>query len=65
MLTFLELNWNHRFTGKKTKHQYAQVVHTTAKQVISRRVKRAKMKLARAKRAKRLFFIQFVKYVNL
>ena len=48
---------------------YALVVHTTAKQVISRRgrtrmsVKYAKMKYARAKRAKLLFFI--AKYGNL
>ena len=38
---------------------YAHVVHTTAKQVISRH----KMKNARAKRAKIMFFI--VKYANL
>ena len=48
---------------------YAYVVHTTAKQVISRRRKNEnvfkcqKMKNARAKRAKILFFI--VKYANL
>ena len=45
---------------------YADVVHTTAKQVISRRRKNEnvfKMKNARAKRAKILFFI--VKYANL
>ena len=48
---------------------YAHVVHTTAKQVISRRRKNenvskmSKMKNARAKRAKILFFI--VKYANL
>ena len=49
---------------------YAHVVHTTAKQVISRRRKNEnvrakcqKIKNARAKRAKILFFI--VKYANL
>ena len=46
---------------------YAHVVHTTAKQVISRRRKNEivcqKMKNAHAKRAKILFFI--VKYANL
>ena len=49
---------------------YADVVHTTAKQVISRRGKNEnvcemcqKLKNARAKRAKLLFFI--VKYANL
>ena len=49
---------------------YAHIVHTTAKQVISRRGKNEnvcemcqKLKNARAKRAKLLFFI--VKYANL
>ena len=48
---------------------YAHLVHTTAKQVISRRrknenvFKMSKKKNARAKRAKILFFI--VKYANL
>ena len=49
---------------------YAHVVHTTAKQVISRRRKNEKVRAncqkmtnARAKRAKILFFI--VKYANL
>ena len=47
---------------------YGHVVHTTAKQVISRRRKNekvcemSKMKTARAKRAKLLFFT--IKYAN-
>ena len=43
VLTVLELNWNKRLGHKKTKlnicHHYADVVHTNAKQVISRRRK--------------------------
>ena len=41
VLTVLELNWNKRL-GHKTEHlsSYADVVHTTAKQVISRRRKK-------------------------
>ena len=59
----LALRMVSRLGHKKTKldichHNYAHVVHTTAKQVISRRRKNA-----RAKRAKILFFI--VKYANL
>ena len=57
--------------GDKIEHlsSYAHVVHTTAKPVISRRgknekvFKMSKMKNARAKRAKLMFFI--VKYANL
>ena len=41
--TILELNWNQRLGHKKKKIEhlssYAHVVHTTAKQVISRRRK--------------------------
>ena len=59
----LALRMESRLGHKKTKldichHNYAHVVHTTAKQVISRRRKNA-----RAKRAKIKFFI--VKYANL
>ena len=44
VLTILELNWNQRFRGKRTKlSSYAHVVHTTAKQVISRRGKNEKV----------------------
>ena len=56
-------------TEDKIEHlsSYAHVVHTTAKQVISRRRKNENVfkmsKNARAKRAKLLFFI--VKYANL
>ena len=40
VVTDLELNWNQRLGYKKTKiNYYAHVVHTTAKQVISRRRK--------------------------
>ena len=44
VLTVLELNWNQRLGHKRTKlniclSSYAHVVHTTAKQVISRRRK--------------------------
>ena len=44
VLTVLELNWNKRLGHKKTKlnichHNYADIVHTTGKQVISRRRK--------------------------
>ena len=43
VLTVLELNWNKRLGHKKRKlnicHHYAYDVHTTAKQVISRRRK--------------------------
>ena len=40
-LTILELNWNQRLGQDKIEHlsSYAHVVHTTAKQVISRRRK--------------------------
>ena len=74
LLNVLGLIWNQRLGHKKTTFEHllsdAQVVHTTAKQLISRRRKnenvRAKcqnMKNARAMRAKILFFI--VKYANL
>ena len=43
VLTILELNWNQRLGHKRTKlnicHHMLHVVHTTAKQVISRRKK--------------------------
>ena len=44
VLPILELNWNQRFRDKKTKlnicpHMLMHVVHTTAKQIISRRRK--------------------------
>ena len=75
VLTVLELNWNKRLGYKKTlkiEHlsSHADVVHSTAKLVISRRRKNEnvsfkcqKMKYARAKHAQILFFI--VKYANL
>ena len=70
-LTILELNWNQRLGQDKIEHlsSYAHVVHTTAKKVIHviERMRTSskcqKMKNARAKRAKILFFI--VKYANL
>ena len=46
VLTILELNWKQRFRGRKTKlnlSSYADVVHTTAKQVISRHRKNEKV----------------------
>ena len=70
VLTILELKWNHRFSGKKTKLNICHHMLTSFTQLQNRSfhvektrtsVKRAKMKRARAKRAKRLFFIQFVK----
>ena len=73
VLTILELNWNQHLGHKKTKlnichHIYAHVVHTTAKPFyVEERTRTSskchKMKNARAKRAKILFFI--VKYANL
>ena len=39
VLTFLELNWNQRLGHLKNLSSYAHDVHTTAKQVISRRRK--------------------------
>ena len=66
VLTILELNWNQRLGHKNTKMEHllssAHVVHTTAKQVISRRrknenvLKRQKMKNSRAKREKKYCF---------
>ena len=70
--TIQGLNWNLRSGQDKIEHlsSYAHVVHTTAKQVISSRHRKnecvfnmSKMKNARAKRAKILYFI--VKYANL
>ena len=70
-LTILELNWNQRLGQDKIEHlsSYAHVVHTTTKKVIHdiertrTSSKCQKMKNARAKRAKIVFFI--VKYANL
>ena len=73
ILSILELNWNQRFRGKKTTLKISRQVLTSSTQrqnssfyVVERTrtvLKRAKMKSARAKRAKLLFFI--VKYTNL
>ena len=75
VLTILELNWNQRLGHKKTKKSiellssYARVVHTTAKQVISRRrknenvFKMSKDEKCTCKACKILFVI--VKYANL
>ena len=73
VLTILELNWNQRLGHKKTKLKIGQHVLTSSTQLQNRsfhvveRTRRSskcqKMKNARAKRAKILFFI--VKYANL
>ena len=73
VLTIQELNWNQRFRDKKTKLNICHHVLTSSSQLQNRSfhvVERtrtseecAKMKTARAKRAKLLFFV--VKYANL
>ena len=73
VLTLLELNWNQRFRGKRTKLNICDHILTSSTQLQSRsfhvveRTRRSarcpRMKNARAKRAKLLFFI--VKYANL
>ena len=73
VLTILELNWNQRFRGKRTKLNICDHILTSSTQLQSRsfhvveRTRRSarcpKMIYARAKRAKLLFFI--VKYANL
>ena len=73
VLTILELNWNQRFRGKKTKLNICRHMLTLSTQLLKRSfrveertrtsAKCQKMKYARAKRAKLLFFI--VKYANL
>ena len=73
VLTILELNWNQRLGHKKTKLNICHHMLTTSTQLPNRSfhvVERSrtsskcqKMKYARAKRAKILFFI--VKYANL
>ena len=72
-MTILELNWNQRFRGKRTKLNNCHHMLTSSTQlqnksfhVVERTrtsTKCQKMKNARAKRAKLLFFI--VKYANL
>ena len=69
----MELNWNQRFRGKKTKLNICHHTLTSSTQLQNRSfhvvertrtsAKCSKMKYARAKRAKLLFFI--VKYANL
>ena len=71
VLTILELNWNQRFGHKKTNICHHMLTSSTQLQNMSFHVvertrtssKCQKMKNARAKRAKILFFI--VKYANL
>ena len=73
VLTILELNWNQRLGHKKTKlnicHHNAHVVHTTAKQIISRRrknenvFKMSKDEKCTCKACKNTVFI--FKYANL
>ena len=73
VLTIVELNWNQRFGHKKTKLHICQHMLTSSTQLqnksfhVVERTKTAskcqKMKNARAKRAKILFFI--VKYAKL
>ena len=73
LLTFLELIWNQRLGRKKTKLNMSQHMLTSSTQLKNRSFhvvertrtpsKCQKMKNARAKRAKILFFI--VKYANL
>ena len=73
VLTILELNWNQRLGHKKTKLNICHHMLTSSTQLQNRSFhvvertrtssKCQKMKNARAKRAKRVFFI--VKYVNL
>ena len=73
VLTILELNWNQRLGLKKTKWNICDHLLTSSTQLQNRSFhvvertrtssKRQKMKNARAKRAKILFFI--VKYANL
>ena len=73
VLTVLELNWNKRLGHKKTKLNICHHMLTSSTQLQNRsfhvveRTRRSskcqKMKYARAKRAKILFFI--VKYANL
>ena len=73
VLSTMELNWNQRFTDKNTKLKICRQVLTSSTQqqnssfyVVERTrtvLKCTKMKDARAKRAKLLFFI--VKYENL
>ena len=73
VLTILELNWNQHLGHKKTKLNICQHVPTSSTQLQNRSFhvvertrtssKCKKMKSARAKRAKILFFI--VKYANL
>ena len=71
--TILELNWNQRFRGKNTKLNISRHLLTSSRQLQNRSFhvvektrtssKCPKMKNARAKRTKLLFFI--VKYANL
>ena len=73
VLTILELNWNERLGHKKTKLNICHSMLTSSTQLQNRSfhvvertrtsTKCQKMKNARAKRAKILFFI--VKYANL
>ena len=73
VLTVLELNWNKRLGHKKTKLNICHHMLTSSTQLQNRSFhvvertrtssKCQKMKYARAKRAKRLFFT--VKYANL
>ena len=73
VLAFLELNWNQRFRDKQTKLNICHHMPTSSTQLQNRSfhvVERTrtsarcpKMKTARAKRVKLLFFI--VKYANL
>ena len=73
VLTVLELNWNERLGHKKTKLNVCYHILTSSTQLQNRSFhvvermrtssKYQKMKNARAKRAKILFFI--VKYANL
>ena len=71
VLTILELNWNQRFRDKNTKVEHDMLTSST--QLLNRSfhvaertrasAKCPKMKNARTRRAKLLFFI--VKYANL
>ena len=68
VLSTLKLNWNHRWRDEKTKLKICRqmITSSTRLHVVERTrttAKCPKMKNARAKRAKLLFFI--VKYANL
>ena len=70
VLTILELNWNQSFRDKKTNlniYHYMLTLSTQLRNIVVERTRTSakcpKIKNARAKRAKLLFF--FVKYSNL